>query len=244
VGRDTADESGEEVDSDGDLVLAHRPQKKEQHSITIHHSLATPLDRCGQQVWPGACLLADWVLAHQQQLQGQIVVESGSGVGLVGVLAGKVAHTVFVTDADGGALQLAHRNAAEAATGAAAATGERPTQDSCPAPDVRVRLLDWLTLFDTQLHQLPPAEVLQLLNTRAAELHSQDQRLQTPQQLCQAAQQLPPAQHQQHHPSCLGQGQQVQQQQQEQLSELSSFAVQWSLSDLQLLRHLVRALCG
>jgi len=237
---DSEPDSPPDLDSDGDLVLPCRPARP-SHSLTILHYLATPISRCGEQVWQGACLLADWVIANRQQLQGQVLVELGAGVGLVSLLAASLgAETVFVTDADMGALKLALCNTAQLAHSpqqqeavpaagssasrhwepAAAAAAEELVQQHCTRPDVRVRVLDWLTLFDTQLQHLSQAEVLQLLNSTAstlqpATLTPHKDKAEQPQQQQQESQQ-----HEQ----------QVQQQQQQPAVNLT-----WSAADLERL---------
>lgn len=239
-GSTDSSKDGPTLDSDGDLVLDSRPRRK-HHSITIHHSLATTISRCGEQVWQGSCLLGDWVLVNRQQLQGQVVIELGAGVGLVSLLAGMFAKTVFLTDADAGALQLAQRNTAEAAATAASLAHRTQTaagQDSCvQAADIRVRALDWFQLFDTQLQQLSQAEVLQLLNSTFNCVHSgpcaasaaggkaQQQRLRQQQ----------PQQEDVHNVAQRQQQQQQQGPQQEQEPQGVAAAWQWSPPDLQLL---------
>jgi predicted nicotinamide N-methyase len=136
-----------EVDADGDLLLLSRPERRSQH-ISIQHSLATPVSRCGEQVWLGSCLLCDWLLHNAQQLAGKTVLELGAGVGLASIMAAHFAQRVLLTDADDGVLQLAARNVS--------ANG---VQDR-----VSVRGLNWLQLFDTQLCRCSDAEVLSLLN--------------------------------------------------------------------------------
>lgn len=54
-------EAAAESDSDGDTLLQRRPARRDKY-VLVHHSLATPVSRCGEQVWLGACLLADWLL--------------------------------------------------------------------------------------------------------------------------------------------------------------------------------------
>ena len=51
------------------------------------------------QVWRGALLLADYVLAHSQALCGCVGLELGAGAGLAGLaLAAAGAQRVFLTD--------------------------------------------------------------------------------------------------------------------------------------------------
>uniref|UniRef100_A0A383VAG9 Methyltransferase small domain-containing protein n=1 Tax=Tetradesmus obliquus TaxID=3088 RepID=A0A383VAG9_TETOB len=140
-----------EVDADGDLLLLSRPARRSQH-ISIQHSLATPVSRCGEQVWLGSCLLCDWLIHNAQQLAGCTLLEFGAGVGLTSILAAHFAQRVLLTDTDAGALELAAGNVA------ANGVQER----------VSVRRLDWLQLFDTQLGRCSDDEVLSLLNSASS----------------------------------------------------------------------------
>lgn len=52
-----------------------------------------------EQVWRGALVLADYVLAHAAGLRGSIGIELGAGAGLAGLaLAAAGARRVFLTD--------------------------------------------------------------------------------------------------------------------------------------------------
>lgn len=161
------------VDADGDLVLPARPFRRSTF-ITIHHSLATPVSRCGEQVWLGACLLCDWLLHNRQLLAGQTVVDLGAGVGLVSIMAAQFAERVFLTDGDEGALQLASHNVA--ANGPAVQQGQQ--QGQAQLQNISVRQLDWMQLFDVQLRQLADDEVLELLNSNPSQQRVQQQQQQ------------------------------------------------------------------
>ena len=140
---DAADEAEEEeprprarTDEDGDLL--RRPAKRRRAAslatLTIHHGMATPLALVGLQVWRGALLLADFVLARRAEFAGAVALELGCGAGLVGVVACALARfrACFCTDAPRGVLALARRNAAANAHVGAGT-------DGCV-----VRRLDWL----------------------------------------------------------------------------------------------------
>lgn len=97
--------------------------------LVVWHRLGTVLDAVGCQIWRGAALLADYVLANAADFKGATVVELGSGPGLGALAAARAgAATVFATDRAGdGVLDLCQRNAVE-----------NRLEDV-----VRVRELDW-----------------------------------------------------------------------------------------------------
>lgn len=47
--QDVNHDAGAELDEDGDVVIPSRPARRE-HYVLIHHSLSTPVSRCGEQV--------------------------------------------------------------------------------------------------------------------------------------------------------------------------------------------------
>ncbi|CAB0041341.1 unnamed protein product [Trichogramma brassicae] len=98
------------VDEDGDLVLDRKPAT--EAAISIEHSIATELKLVGLQIWRGALLLADYVLAHPELFRDRHVLELGSGVGLDGIVASCLAREVCCTDIDSGTgiLELIERN--------------------------------------------------------------------------------------------------------------------------------------
>ena len=67
--------------------------------LRITHNMATPLHAVGLQIWRGALLLADYVLARLSGMRGCVALELGAGNGVAGlVLAAQGAHRVFLTD--------------------------------------------------------------------------------------------------------------------------------------------------
>ncbi|EPY76748.1 Methyltransferase-like protein 22 [Camelus dromedarius] len=80
--------------------------------IKIEHTMATPLEDVGKQVWRGALLLADYVLFQRDLFQGRTVLELGGGTGLASIVAATVARTVYCTDVGADLLAMCQRNVA------------------------------------------------------------------------------------------------------------------------------------
>ncbi|XP_074202852.1 methyltransferase-like protein 22 isoform X6 [Camelus bactrianus] len=76
------------------------------------HTMATPLEDVGKQVWRGALLLADYVLFQRDLFQGRTVLELGGGTGLASIVAATVARTVYCTDVGADLLAMCQRNVA------------------------------------------------------------------------------------------------------------------------------------
>ena len=67
--------------------------------------LLTPIsERMGSQadtgfsLWPAATILARWIALHPQLLEGKTVMEVGAGLGLCGLVAGRFAQRVLLTE--------------------------------------------------------------------------------------------------------------------------------------------------
>ena len=88
-------------------------------SITISHCTSSSVDLVGLQVviwkmkyprisvthfqvWRGALLLSDFLLARPELLQGKSVLELASGTGLTSIVAATVADSVTATDVNRG----------------------------------------------------------------------------------------------------------------------------------------------
>jgi len=88
------------VDSEGDLVIPRR--NRGTHStldvVNIVHSMDTPIEFVGLQVWRGALLLADFIIANEQLFKDAVILELGSGSGLVGIIAGRFCRLCYLTD--------------------------------------------------------------------------------------------------------------------------------------------------
>ena len=116
------------VDGDGDLCPPRKGVPAHAYtSFAIAHAVATPLETVGLQVWRGALLLADWLVASGHVRKDTPIIELGAGTGLCSLVAAYAgAPLVFCTDHGDDVLENCRRNCATAA-------GER----------VRVRALDW-----------------------------------------------------------------------------------------------------
>uniref|UniRef100_A0A672FPA5 Methyltransferase like 22 n=1 Tax=Salarias fasciatus TaxID=181472 RepID=A0A672FPA5_SALFA len=104
--------------------------------LEIHsenHTMATPLEDVGKQVWRGAFLLADFILSEPQSFRGATVLELGGGTGFTSVVMATVAKTVYCTDVGDDLLSMCERNVALNRHLLEPKGGE-----------VRVRRLDWL----------------------------------------------------------------------------------------------------
>ncbi|XP_075421422.1 methyltransferase-like protein 22 isoform X2 [Ascaphus truei] len=65
--------------------------------IRIEHTMATPLEDVGKQIWRGAFLLADYVLWKRDSFRGCTVLELGAGTGFTSIVMATVAKTVYCT---------------------------------------------------------------------------------------------------------------------------------------------------
>ncbi|PNH06091.1 Methyltransferase-like protein 22 [Tetrabaena socialis] len=113
--------AGCRVDSSGDLSPPRRRRRERRAArprrfVTLRHGLSTTVADVGLQVWRGACLLYDWLLAQPPSGPGclarTLVLELGGGAGLGGVAAAAVAGAVAVSDVHAAALALAEENIA------------------------------------------------------------------------------------------------------------------------------------
>ncbi|KAH0505281.1 Methyltransferase-like protein 22 [Microtus ochrogaster] len=102
------------------------------HSIIkIEHTMATPLEDVGKQVWRGALFLADYILFRRDLFQGCTALELGAGTGLASIVAATMAHTVYYVGTD--LLAMCQRNVA--LNSHLTATGDGV---------IKVKELDWL----------------------------------------------------------------------------------------------------
>lgn len=78
--------------------------------IKIEHTMATPLEDVGKQIWRGAFLLADFILAQPNMFKEATVLELGAGTGLASIVMAMVAKTVYCTDVGVDLLSMCQRN--------------------------------------------------------------------------------------------------------------------------------------
>ncbi|XP_005952955.2 methyltransferase-like protein 22 [Haplochromis burtoni] len=151
------------LDFDGDLDIIHRPrpnltegssrdwtrpvvlkqsndameQEEEGHwlkdVIKIEHTMATPMEDVGKQVWRGALFMVDFILSNPVMFRGATVLELGAGTGLTSIITATIAKTVYCTDVGEDLLQMCKRNVALNKHMLKSADHE-----------VKVRQLDWL----------------------------------------------------------------------------------------------------
>ncbi|XP_071247249.1 methyltransferase-like protein 22 [Salvelinus alpinus] len=121
------------------LSQARREEEEEEEDkcprdvIRIEHTMATPLEDVGKQVWRGAFLLADLILSQPTTFRGATVLELGAGTGLTSIVMATVAKTVYCTDVGEDLLSMCQKNV----------TLNRHLMEPAGG-EVRVRLLDWL----------------------------------------------------------------------------------------------------
>ncbi|KAM8778387.1 methyltransferase-like protein 22 isoform 2-T2 [Rhynchonycteris naso] len=96
-----------------DEVPGDKARESSTHDIIrIEHTMATPLEDVGKQVWRGALLLADYILFQWDLFQGRTVLELGAGTGFASVVAATVAQTVYCTDVGADLLAMCQQNIA------------------------------------------------------------------------------------------------------------------------------------
>lgn len=79
--------------------------------VMLEHSLSSSVDLVGLQLWRGALLLADFILAHPDIFKNRNILELAAGTGLTSVIAAIFGRQVTVTDVDrGDILDLIRRN--------------------------------------------------------------------------------------------------------------------------------------
>jgi len=102
---------GENEDSNYIETVFEISELAEPVSVTLEHCVSSSVDLVGLQVWRGAFLLADYLLAYPDMLLGKKVLELAAGTGLTAVTAATMASHVTATDVDrGDILPLLERN--------------------------------------------------------------------------------------------------------------------------------------
>ncbi|XP_074136598.1 LOW QUALITY PROTEIN: methyltransferase-like protein 22 [Sminthopsis crassicaudata] len=93
--------------------VSEEVQKNVHHSmVKIEHTMATPLEDVGKQVWRGAFLLADYILFQCDLFKSCTVLELGAGTGIASIITATVAKTVYCTDVGEDLLAMCERNVA------------------------------------------------------------------------------------------------------------------------------------
>ncbi|KAM4697788.1 methyltransferase-like protein 22 [Rhinophrynus dorsalis] len=122
------------------LMLGHEqlsdteePVYSSHEIVKIEHTMATPLEDVGKQIWRGAFLLADYVLWQQDLFRGSTVLELGAGTGFTSIIMAMSAKTVYCTDVGDDLLEMCERNV----------TLNRCLTDPTGG-EVKVKELDWL----------------------------------------------------------------------------------------------------
>ncbi|XP_068764731.1 methyltransferase-like protein 22 isoform X3 [Struthio camelus] len=80
--------------------------------VKIEHTMATPLEDVGKQVWRGAFLLADYILFKRDVFRSCTVLELGGGTGVASIIMGMVAKRVYCTDVGEDLLAMCEHNVA------------------------------------------------------------------------------------------------------------------------------------
>ncbi|XP_076017540.1 methyltransferase-like protein 22 [Genypterus blacodes] len=93
----------EENEDDGDNTCF-------KDTLRIEHTMATPLEDVGKQVWRGAFLLADFILSQPVMFRGATVLELGAGMGLASIMMATKAKKVYCTDVGEDLLKMCQRN--------------------------------------------------------------------------------------------------------------------------------------
>ncbi|NXG77057.1 MET22 protein, partial [Baryphthengus martii] len=80
--------------------------------VKIEHTMATPLEDVGKQVWRAAFLLADYILFKRDTFRCCSVLELGGGTGITSIIMGTVAKRVYCTDVGEDLLAMCEQNIA------------------------------------------------------------------------------------------------------------------------------------
>lgn len=82
------------------------------HVLHLHclQSASTDYDLTGQIVWPGAMLLNNYLSENSGILEGQSVIELGSGIGITGILCSRFCREVVLTDHSDEVLEIINKN--------------------------------------------------------------------------------------------------------------------------------------
>ncbi|OAE28366.1 hypothetical protein AXG93_2490s1570 [Marchantia polymorpha subsp. ruderalis] len=89
-------------------------------------------DLTGQLVWPGAELLAEYLLQRRSQMKGLSVIELGAGLGLTGLLCARLCEHVVITDYNDTILKVMQMN-----------VDHQVSTGALPVSSAEVQKLDW-----------------------------------------------------------------------------------------------------
>lgn len=135
--------SGEDEDDDLDISRADGTPPEFDDALTIYHTMSTKLPDVGLQVWRGALVMCDFVLANRCLFEGSHVLELGSGTGVTGIaLSMQYCKRVTCSDTGSDVLSLCQKNLH---------TNERLL--NCP---VDVVDLDWIKIDKDSILSLFP----------------------------------------------------------------------------------------
>lgn len=101
--------------------------------LVIEHTMATPLEDVGKQVWRGAILLADFILSNPLLFKTASILDLGAGMGLTSIVMATVARKVYCTDVGEDLLSMCQKNIS---------LNKHLTEVT--GGEVKVRQLDWL----------------------------------------------------------------------------------------------------
>ncbi|XP_068100752.1 methyltransferase-like protein 22 isoform X1 [Hyperolius riggenbachi] len=116
-----------------DQVEEEEESSNNNEVVKIEHTMATPLEDVGKQIWRGAFLLADYILGQQDLFRGCTVLELGAGTGFTSIIMATVAKTVYCTDVGHDLLEMCERNLVLNRSFMGKADGQ-----------IKVKELDWL----------------------------------------------------------------------------------------------------
>lgn len=74
------------------------------------NSASTDYDLTGQVIWPGATVLADYLLIHSLDVAGKTVLELGAGTGLTGLFISHLSEWVILSDGNDIVMNVLHKN--------------------------------------------------------------------------------------------------------------------------------------
>ncbi|XP_034276431.1 methyltransferase-like protein 22 isoform X3 [Pantherophis guttatus] len=120
------------LSKNGDVLEEQEHESDGCNIVKIEHTMATPLEDVGKQVWRGAFLLADYILSKQDMFKGCTALELGGGIGFVSIIMSKAAKTIYCTDVGEDLLSMCERNVA---------LNKHVTEPT--GSEIRVKKLDW-----------------------------------------------------------------------------------------------------